>query len=203
MAVQAIRWGLTGGIGSGKSTVASILGKLGAAVIDADAISRATTASGGAALAAIASTLGARCIAADGALNRAHVRDLVFSNPQAKAQLEAIIHPLVATEIGRQMDAAELAGAVCIVVDIPLLVESAHWRANLARVLVVDCTEATQIARVAARSELQMPEIQRIMNAQASRERRLAAADMVLYNDGFTLDVLALEVRHIATQFGL
>ena len=203
MAVPVTRLGLTGGIGSGKSTIASMLGKLGAAVIDADAISRATTASGGAALAAIASTLGAECIAADGALNRTYVRDLVFSNPQAKAQLEGIIHPLVAAEIGQQMDAAERAGAVCIVLDIPLLVESAHWRTNLARVLVVDCTEATQIARVAARSQLKKPEIQRIMNAQASRERRLAAADLVLYNDGFTLDVLALEVRHIATQFGL
>jgi len=203
MAMSATRLGLTGGIGSGKSTVASLLGKLGAAVIDADAISRATTASGGATLAAIASTLGAECIAADGTLNRAHVRDLVFSNPRAKAQLEGIIHPLVAGEIGRQVDAAERAGAVCIVLDIPLLVESTHWRTNLARVLVVDCTEATQIARVAARSQLKMPEIQSIMNAQASRERRLAAADLVLYNDGFTLDALALEVRQIARQFGL
>jgi dephospho-CoA kinase len=96
MARPAIRLGLTGGIGSGKSTVAAILATLGASVIDADAISRSSTASGGAAIGPIAATLGAQYIAADGALDRARVRELVFSDPQAKAQLEGIIHPLVA-----------------------------------------------------------------------------------------------------------
>lgn len=203
MAVRTTRLGLTGGIGSGKSTVASLLGNLGATVIDADAISRAATASGGSAIAAISAALGANCIGPDGSLNRSRVRDLVFSNPQAKSQLEGIIHPLVAAEIARQIDAAERAGAVCIVIDIPLLVESARWRPILDRVLVVDCSEATQIARVADRNQLPELEIQRIMGAQASRERRLSAADLVVYNDGLTLDALALEVRRIASLFGL
>lgn len=203
MAVQAIRLGLTGGIGSGKSTVAALLGQLGASVIDADAISRNTTASGGRAIEAIAAALGANCIGPDGALNRARVRELVFSNPGAKAVLEGIIHPLVTEEIAQQVQAAENAGATCIVLDIPLLVESAHWRKTLTRVLVVDCTEATQMARVAARNQLPEAEIQRIIRAQATRERRRAAADLVLYNEGLTLDALALEVRQIGAQFGL
>ena len=203
MAVQAIRLGLTGGIGSGKSTVAALLRQLGASVIDADAISRNTTASGGRAIEAIAAALGANCIGPDGALNRARVRELVFSNPEAKAVLEGIIHPLVTEEIAQQVQAAENAGATCIVLDIPLLVESAHWRKTLTRVLVVDCTEATQVVRVAARNQLPEAEIQRIIRAQATRERRRAAADLVLFNEGLTLDALALEVRQIGAQFGL
>ena len=201
--MRATRLGLTGGIGSGKSTVASLLGNLGAVVIDADAISRATTASGGAAIASISAALGAGCIAPDGSLNRSHVRELVFSNPQARSQLEGIIHPLVAAEIAHQIDAAERAGAACIVIDIPLLVESARWRPILDRVLVVDCSEATQIARVAQRNQLATPEIRKIMSSQASRAQRLSAADLVIYNDGLTLDALALEVRQIAALFGL
>ena len=203
MALRAIRLGLTGGIGSGKSTVAAMLGALGAHVIDADAISRSTTASGGPAIAPIAATLGADCIGPDGALNRAWVRELVFTNPQAKALLEGIIHPLVSEEIARQVSVAESALATCIVLDIPLLVESAHWRKTLDRVLVVDCTEATQIRRVTARNQLPEAEIKNIIRAQVSRERRLAAADLVLYNDGVTLEALALEVRQIGVEFGL
>ena len=197
------RIGLTGGIGSGKSTVAAMLARLGAHTVDADAISRSTTASGGAAIAAIAATFGARLIAPDGALDRTAMRELVFSSPTAKVQLEAIVHPLVSAEIARQVQVAETTGATCIVFDIPLLVESAHWRKSLHRVLVVDCTEATQRARVAGRSGLADAEIQRIIQAQASRTRRLAAADLVLFNDGLTLAQLGEQVQQIGMQFGL
>jgi dephospho-CoA kinase len=176
---------------------------LGASVIDADAISRSSTASGGAAIGPIAATLGAQYIAADGALDRARVRELVFSDPQAKAQLEGIIHPLVAMETERLAVAAEHAGAPLIVFDIPLLVESVHWRTHLSRVLVVDCSEATQIARVASRNQLAEADIRNIIRAQASRERRLAAADLVLFNEGLSLDALAQEVRQVAARFGL
>jgi dephospho-CoA kinase len=151
----------------------------------------------------IAAALGAGTIAPDGALDRARVRELVFSDPQAKTKLESIIHPLVAAEIAHQAEAAERSGARLIVLDIPLLVESAHWRTHLDRVLVVDCSEATQIARVAARNQLAHAEIHAIIRSQASREKRLAAADVVLVNDGLTMEALALEVRQLATQFGL
>ena len=142
-------------------------------------------------------------LAADGALDRDQMRTLVFSDPTAKSRLEAIIHPLVGAEIARQAQQAAEAGVVCAVFDIPLLVESGHWRATLDRVLVVDCTEATQMARVMARNGLQAPEVQRIIDAQASRAQRLAAADVVLFNDSIPLDDLRERVQQIGTQFGL
>lgn len=195
--------GLTGGIGSGKSTVAQMLATHGAAVIDADAISRSTTAAGGAAIPQILAQFGAAFVTADGALNREQMRLHVFSNPQAKAQLEAIVHPLVGQQIADQAQAHGAAGKACIVFDIPLLVESGHWRKRLQRVLVVDCSEATQVSRVTARSGLPADQVQHIMAAQASRSRRLAAADTVLCNDGMGLPALAEMVRQMAPQFGL
>ncbi len=197
------RLGLTGGIGSGKSTVARMLADLGAGVMDADAISRATTASGGAAIPLIQARFGASFIGEDGALNRERMRQQVFNDPQAKSQLESIIHPLVGQQIATQAQTLADSGTTCLVFDIPLLVESAHWRTSLDRVLVVDCTPATQISRVAARSGLSAPEIQKIMAAQASRARRLAAADIVLFNDGLSLQALASRVQEIGQQFGL
>jgi dephospho-CoA kinase len=195
--------GLTGGIGSGKSTVAQMLATLGAAVIDADAISRASTAAGGSAMPQIRSQFGPTFVAADGALNREAMRQHIFSNPSAKATLEAIIHPLVGQHIAAEVRAHRNAGVACIVCDIPLLVESGHWRKTLRRILVVDCSAATQIARVMARSGLSANDVQPIIAAQASRNQRLAAADVVLCNDGISLPELAERIRQMGPQFGL
>lgn len=198
-----LRLGLTGGIGSGKSTVAQMLAGLGAGVVDADAISRVTTASGGAAIAPIQAQFGADFIGADGALQRERMRQHIFSDPTAKARLEAIIHPLVGQAIAAQAQALDDAGHACIVFDIPLLVESGHWRKRLQRVLVVDCSAATQISRVTARNGLPAEQVQAIMASQATRQQRLAASDMVLCNDGITLNELSGLLRQMAPRFGL
>ncbi len=198
-----IKLGLTGGIGSGKSTVAAALQEAGAAVVDADAISRSTTAPGGAAMPAIAQQFGPQFVDADGALNRNAMRELVFAKPEARLQLEAIIHPLVGQETARQTQAALDAGKKLVVFDVPLLVESAHWRDRVDRVLVVDCRVETQIERVMARSQLTREAVQAIIAQQASRERRVAAADMVIYNEGLSLEQLRQQAREIAHRFGL
>ena len=200
---MAIRVGLTGGIGSGKSTVLRMFAQLGAAVIDADAISRSVTVAGGAAIALIAERFGARFITPEGTLDRALMRDHAYADPQARGHLEAIIHPLVGAQSAREVQAALDAGMPAIVFDIPLLVESGRWRRQVDLVLVVDCSPQTQIARVAARSGLQAGEVQRIMAAQASREDRLAAADIVICNEGLSLAQLQQEVAQAAHRFGL
>lgn len=198
-----MRIGLTGGIGSGKSTVLQVLSGLGAAAIDADAISRASTAAGGAAIPAIAARFGPEFITAEGALDRERMRMHVYAQPQARRELEAIVHPLVGAETGRQVEAALAGGARCIVFDIPLLVESGRWRRQVDRVLVVDCTPATQVARVVARSALEPAQVQAIIAAQAPRALRLAAADTVIFNDGLSLAELDAQVRQAARAFGL
>lgn len=195
--------GLTGGIGSGKSTVAAMLTTLGAFVIDADAISRQTTAAGGAAIDDIRREFGPHVIAADGALDRNQMRELVFRNPDARARLEAIVHPLVRLETLRQTRAAHDAGHRCIVFDVPLLVESNHWRQQLDRVLVVDCTASTQIERTMRRDGLERSTVESILASQSGREARLRAADIVIFNEGLTLDELEREVRQAAAGFGL
>lgn len=195
--------GLTGGIGSGKTTVSAMLVARGAALVDADANARAVTAAGGAAIEPIRAAFGAALIGADGALDRARMRELVFREPQAKAALEAIVHPLVGA-LGRQQHAAAAAaGRPCLVYDIPLLVESGRWRAQLDAVLVVDCRPETQVARVGARSGLAPEAVQAIIAAQAPRALRLAAADTVIYNDGISLAQLRIEVDAFAQAFGL
>jgi dephospho-CoA kinase len=201
--VTALRVGLTGGIGSGKSTVAAILTTIGATLIDADAISRATTARGGSAVAALEVAFGSQLLTPERALDRDKMRALVFSDPGAKTRLEEIIHPLVGSEIANQTRAAEEVGAQCIVFDIPLLVESSHWRRNLHRILVVDCTLETQIERVVVRSAMTPDEIQRIAATQVSRARRLRAADYVLFNDGITVSDLESQVKQLGALFGL
>lgn len=197
------RLGLTGGIGSGKSTVAGMLAQMGAAVIDADAISRALTTEDGAAIAPLKISFGATILTPQGALDRGQMRRLIYSDPGAKAKLEGIVHPLVGQAMAMQAQQAQVAGARCIVYDIPLLVESNHWRSALDRVLVIDCAEATQIARVMARDGMVLAEVQKIMTSQASRTQRLEAADWVVFNDGITVNVLAQHVREIGAQFGL
>lgn len=200
---MTLRVGLTGGIGSGKSTVLAMLGKLGAATIDADAISRSATATGGAALDEIERTFGPQFITADRALDRERMRSLTFGDPGARKKLEAIIHPLVGAESARQVQAALAAQAKCIVFDIPLLVESGRWRQQVDRVLVVDCSVETQVARVMQRSGLAQEAVRAIIAAQATRAQRLAAADLVICNEGLSLEQLAREIEQAASRFGL
>lgn len=147
---EPLRVGLTGGIGSGKSTVAALLASLGAGIIDTDAISRRLTATNGRAIPALRKAFGDSVIDSQGALDRHRMRQLVFDDPPARHRLEGILHPMILTdterEAGLQQDAAVL------VFDVPLLVESPQWMHRVHRVLVVDCSEATQIARVMKRS---------------------------------------------------
>jgi len=198
------RIGLTGGIGSGKSTVAGMLATLGAAVIDADAVSRSVTAPGGQAIEAIRKQFGTAMIGADGAMDRQAMRSRVFSDPQARLQLEAIIHPLVAEITRAQTQAALEDGRCCLVFDIPLLVESgARWRSQVDRVWVVDCEVETQRQRVMLRNGLPSEEVDRIIAQQARRAQRLACADVVTYNEGLDLEDLRNEVMKAAQHFGL
>lgn len=172
--------GLTGGIGSGKTTVANLFATHGIAIIDTDAIAHSITAPGGAAMPAIRRDFGDAFVAPDGSLDRARMREAVFSDNAAKVRLEAITHPLIRTECERA--AAEAEGPYLIFV-VPLLVESGTWRERVQRILVVDCTEETQIARVMSRNRFTREQVQAIMARQASRAQRLAVADDVIDND--------------------
>jgi dephospho-CoA kinase len=200
MGAATLKLGLTGGIGSGKSTVATLLAQRGAVVIDADRISRASTATGGSAITAIAQSFGKSFITSDGALDRERMRTLVFEKPSARAQLEGIVHPLIALEIQRQAAAAR---SGWLVFDVPLLVESPRWRPQLDRILVVDCTEATQIRRVQARNGWDLATIDNVMRSQSPRQQRLAGADMVIFNDGNEMEQLQRTVDQLASRFGL
>lgn len=178
--------GLTGGIGSGKSTVGARFAALGVAVIDADAIAHQLTAPGGAAIASIRAAFGEQAIGANGAMDRGRMRTLVFERPHARAELEAILHPLIRAETARQVAAAS---SLYCVLMVPLLVEAAardpeHWRDRFDRILVADCREETQVRRVMARNGLDEATVRRIMAAQATREQRLAHADDVIDNEG-------------------
>ena len=198
---RIFRLGLTGGIGTGKSTVAGLLAERGAAVVDADAIARAVTAANGRAMPLIAQTFGAEFVNAEGALDRERMRALVFSDPEAKKRLEAIVHPLVSEETQRQTEAAMASGHRCVVFDVPLLVESGRWRQQVDRVLVIDCSPDTQIARVMARSGLSRDMVENIIQAQSPAALRLAAADWVIHNDGLCLDALRAEVGRLPLDF--
>jgi dephospho-CoA kinase len=208
---RGLRIGLTGGIGSGKSTVARMLAARGAWLIDADAISRSATSVNGSAIRAIASQFGPGFVASDGSMNRDAMRELVFSEPAARQKLEAIVHPLVSLEAAAQAEAAWKAGRSCTLFDIPLLVESGRWQQQLDLVLVIDCTEATQLHRVLEREAARAlpgsgwtPEaIQRAIAGQASRASRGKAADVSIYNDGLSVQQLDLEVASVAYRFGL
>ena len=171
--------GLTGGIGSGKSTVADLFVARGARLVDTDAIAHTLTASGGAAMPALCATFGDDIANAEGALDRARMRARVFANPAERSRLEAILHPLIRAESRRQVEAAD---APYVVLAVPLLIESGDWSQRCDRVLVVDCPPEVQRARVMARSGLTATEVDRIIAAQATRAQRLAAADDVIDN---------------------
>jgi len=184
--------GLTGGIGSGKSSVARVLVECGAVLVDTDAIAKSLTLPGGAAIEALADAFGRELIDADGALDREQMRQLVFADRQAKLRLEAILHPMIGTEAARQ---AAAAGDRVVVYDVPLLAESSRWRRVADRILVVDCSEQTQCSRVIARSGWTEDAVRAVIAQQASRDRRRALADALIHNDGITPDQLRFEVR--------
>ena len=172
--------GLTGGIGCGKSKAADMFAELGAAIVDTDAISHELTGPGGGAMPLIEKTFGAEYVRADGSLDRSRMRSRVFSSPEAKRDLEAILHPLIRAQVrGRVAEAA----APYVIIAVPLLLETGGYRDLVNRVLVVDCDESRQIARTMARSQLGEDEVRRIMAAQIPRAERLKAADDVLNND--------------------
>ena len=197
-APSPLRLGLTGGIGSGKSTVAQMLALRGAAVIDSDAIARSVTAANGSAMPAIATEFGKEFVAPDGSIDRDRMRALVFSDPSAKLRLEAIVHPLVGSATQAQAQIALQAGHMLLVFDVPLLVESPRWRKQVDKVLVVDCSENTQIKRVMERSGLTREAVENIIRAQATRAQRLAAADWIVFNEGLNLEQLQQEVNALA-----
>ena len=189
------RIGVTGGIGSGKSTVSERFAQLGCAVIDADQIARSLTLPGGAAIAAIQAQFGAHFITQDGALDRAQMREAIFQNPAAKQRLEAILHPLIQRSIfDCYADACSHSNARLVIFDIPLLAESGQWSPQLDQVIVVDCEERTQLARVQARSQLSAEAVAAIMAQQASRGQRLRKADWVIWNETLSLQALGDEV---------
>jgi dephospho-CoA kinase len=173
--------GLTGGIGSGKSTVADLFVQRGVTLVDTDAIAHVLTGPGGAAIPPLQKAFGETLLRADGGLDRVAMRRLVFTDASAKARLEAILHPMIRAESDRQCAAAQ---SPYVVLAVPLLVESGIYRQRCDRILVIDCDEATQVARVIARSGMSEPEVRSILSAQATREVRLAAADDVVDNSG-------------------
>ena len=185
--------GLTGGIGSGKSTVADLFAARGASIVDTDLIAHSMTAPNGPAMPAIVAEFGPEFADASGAMDRARMRQLVFSDAGAKARLEAILHP-------RIRDAALAAGAAAsgsyVIYAVPLLIESGTWRARVARLLAVDCPEDVQVARVMARNGLAEAQVRAIMAAQVSRAERLAAADDVIVNNA-GIDALAAQVERL------
>jgi dephospho-CoA kinase len=173
--------GLTGGIGSGKSAVADEFARLGATVVDTDAIAHELTGPGGAAIPEVTRQFGNAFVDAAGAMNRERMRDLVFSDPDEKKRLEALLHPMIRAESARRI--ASAAGPYALHV-VPLLIESPGYRERVGRVLVVDCPEELQVTRVRQRSGLPEEAIRRIIASQIPRGKRLAAADDVIDNSG-------------------
>jgi dephospho-CoA kinase len=189
--------GLTGGIGCGKSAAADEFARLGTAVVDTDAVAHELTRSGGPAIADVRRLFGERFIDAQGAMDRAGIRALVFSDATAKSRLERLLHPMIRAESERRIAAAS---APYVVYVVPLLLESPDYRQRVARVLVVDCAPEEQVARVRRRSGLGEEEIRRIIEAQTPRDARLAAADDVIDNSG-SIDALHKQVRGLHSRY--
>ena len=191
--------GLTGGIGSGKSTVAVLFAERGVPVIDTDVIARELTAADSEALRAIQDAFGDAVMREDGSLDRAQLRRRVFADPQARHQLESILHPRIRQAVGQTLAGLHAPYALIVV---PLLVETGAYAGILDRVLVVDCPEDLQIARVMARNDFTRAEVEAILAAQAGRDVRLAAADDVIDNTASTGElrdrVQALHAQYLA-----
>lgn len=194
---RAFSVGLTGGIGCGKSTVADLFAALGATIVDTDVIAHALTAPQGAAMPAIVAEFGPDFAQPDGALDRARMRTLVFSDATARARLETILHPRIraATEA-----AGQAATGAYVIYVVPLLIESGSWRERVTRVLAIDCSEDTQVARVMQRSHLSADEVRAIMATQVTRARRLTEADDVVDNDA-GLDALQKQVQALHERY--
>lgn len=194
-----LRVGLTGGIGSGKSTVAALFAALGVPVVDTDVIARELTATGSPALADIRGAFGDAVMQPDGSLDRGALRRLVFGDESARRRLEAILHPRIRSRVEETLETLD---APYVLVVIPLLVETGAYRGMLDRVLVVDCPEALQVERVVARNGLSQEEVGAILAAQATRAARLAAADDLIENSGsadaLNAAVAALHARYLA-----
>lgn len=191
--------GLTGGIGSGKSTVADLFAHHGVGIVDTDVIAHALTAPGGTAIPTIAAAFGSDVLTDTGALDRARMRQRVFSDPHARRQLEAILHPLIRQHAWIEASAMQSTRRYVMVV-VPLLVESGDWAHRLTRVLVVDCPRETQLTRVMARSGLTREQAEAILNAQATREQRLAIADDVIDNSADP-DALPQQVKQLHEKY--
>jgi len=197
------RVGLTGGIGSGKSTVASLFKECGVLVIDSDVISHQMTQSGGIAITVIRTTFGDDYIDASGALDRVLMRQLIFSDPAAKLKLEAILHPLIRAQILAQVDDANINSTLAssyLLLVIPLLFETLNYRELVQRTLVVDCTETTQVARTMQRSGLDEQTVRTIMASQITRAERLRLADEIIQNDG-NLDTLRQQIAKLHQHY--
>ncbi|XVJ69076.1 MAG: dephospho-CoA kinase [Rhizobacter sp.] len=186
------RIGLTGGIGSGKSTVARLLVDHGATLVDTDAIARSLTEPDGPAMPALKAHFGSHVVDSTGALDRVAMRGLVFADPGAKQQLEAILHPLIRERVEQQTIAC---ATPVLVLDVPLLVESGRWRDRVDQVWLVDCEEETQVARVLQRPGWTDVGVRAVLAQQASRAQRRCAADVVIYNDRINLAQLAQQVE--------
>jgi dephospho-CoA kinase len=191
-----LRIGLTGGIGSGKSTVGAMLASIGAVVIDTDRIARRLTMAGGAAIDAVRAAFGADFIAGDGSLDRPRMRLAAFNDSDARTRLEGILHPLIGEQVDREVEAAPV-DAPALVFDVPLLIESGRWRSRVDAVWVVDCDESLQVERVAARPGWTEAAARAVIAQQASRRERRAGADAVLHNQGISLIDLADEVHQL------
>jgi len=193
----ALKIGLTGGFGSGKSSVAARFASHGIEVVDTDVIARELAAPGGVAVPALRAAFGEAVIAADGGLDRPRMRALVFANPEERVRLEGILHPLIEVEA---LHRSAVARSPYVIVDVPLLAETGRWRRRCARVCVVDCPCELQIARAAARDGRSHDEVEAILSAQASREARLSIADDVIDNSG-TLDMLHSQVDALHARY--
>ena len=191
--------GLTGGIGSGKTAVSDMLGELGAGIIDTDLISHQITAPGGKAIPLIAKAFGADFIDPQGALIRSKMRALVFEDPSARKVLEQITHPLIQEETSKQALKLAKSGAPYLVFVVPLLIESGSWVKLIDYLVVVDCSEETQIQRVMHRNNMARSDVENVLKAQTSRNARLAAANAVIENQG-GLDELKSEVLKLHQQ---
>lgn len=189
--------GLTGGIGSGKSTVAEMFRRLGADIIDTDVISHDLTQRGATAYQAILDAFGKDYAQSDGSLDRARLRARVFSDAAAKARLEAILHPMIRAQVAAAL--AKATGPYAILV-VPLLIETGAYKNMIQRILVVDCPEEEQVRRAMARSGLGADEVRAIMSAQVTRAQRLAAADDVLTNSADMAD-LEQEIRQLDARY--